>query len=71
MELPTPVAGVCQFFTLSCLFICCHLPQVEKFSKTVECIGQDTISTIAKAGPEAKVGIYQSAEPRLWTWSKV
>ena len=35
----------------------CMLLQVEKFSKTVECIGQDTISAIAEAGPQAKVGI--------------
>ena len=31
------------------------LLQVAKFSKTVECIGQETIGVIARAGPQAKV----------------
>ncbi|CAI8049167.1 Major vault protein [Geodia barretti] len=33
--------------------------EVEKFSKTVDCIGQSTISTIAKAGPQAKMQLLQ------------
>lgn len=31
--------------------------QVAKFSKAVQCIGQSTISTIARAGPQAKVAM--------------
>jgi major vault protein len=36
------------------------LIEVDKFSKTVDCIGQDTIGTIAKAGPQAKMQILQA-----------
>lgn len=43
------------------------LLQVEKFSKTVECIGQGTISAIAEAGPQAKVGILPVWSTELWT----
>ena len=45
-------------FTVSYLVTCVSYftgAQVEKFSKTVACIGQSNISAIAKAGPEAKV----------------
>lgn len=51
-----------------------YYSKVTRFSKNMECIGQSTISTIAKAGPESKVSVSLlcHSEKSLWcvylTW---